>query len=264
MNHAALHDTMVSLVLISGYRALESFRTREFVQNRKPDNSLVTSADLEVDRIITAGLQRHYPAIPVLSEEGDNHAPPEDGTFFLVDPIDGTNGFANGNPQFTINIAYLENCKLLMGAVYAPAVGFLCHNDASRNVYGIRSDNLAELIMQRSTPLKRPQANANALRAVISGSAKQGSRDLDMLDGYKLSGHARASSSLKFNMLVAGEADVYARRMETSEWDTAAGHAILLASGGVVLTADGAPLTYGKPGLRNPGFIALAEGAVVS
>jgi len=262
MNYTDLHDTMVSLTLIAGYRALASFQARDFTQSRKPDNSIVTSADLEVDRIITEGLTRHFPAIPVISEEGDTHTPPADGVFFLVDPIDGTSGFASGNSEFTINIAYVEDNVPCMGVVYAPAVGSLCHNDVAKTVYGLKTDNLAELILKRSTPITRLPADPAAPRAIVSRSPSQGAIELAMLNGARLAGHLKASSSLKFNILVSGDADVYPRQMETNEWDTAAGHAILLASGGVVRTVEGAPLTYGKPGLRNPGFVASAKGMV--
>ncbi len=260
MNYADLHETMLSLTLIAGYRALVAFQTGDFTQSRKSDNSIVTSADLEANRIITEGLNRKFPAIPVISEEGTNHTPPAGGTFFLVDPIDGTNGFASGQPEFTINIAYVEDNVPSMGVVYAPAVGSLCHNDAAGAVYGLRTPNLAELILNRTTPLTRVPANPDAARAIVSRSPQQGAIELAMLDGHAVAGHLKASSSLKFNMLVAGHADIYPRKMESNEWDTAAGHAILLASGGCVQTVDGTPLTCGKPGLRNPGFIALAHG----
>jgi 3'(2'), 5'-bisphosphate nucleotidase len=76
------------------------------------------------------------------------------------------------------------------------------------------------------------------------------------LDGYRVAERRALSSSLKFGLLARGEADVYPRAGPTSEWDTAAGHAVLVAAGGTVTAFDGGPLLYGKPGYRNPGFVA--------
>ena len=264
MDYDHLHDTMVNLTLDAGMRSLEHFRSRDFTRERKADGSIVTSADLDADRIIAAGLGRKYAGIPLISEEGDTHAAPDDGRFFLVDPIDGTAGFASGNPEYTINIAYLEDNRPLIGVVYAPALGWICHNTIGMAVFSDRSIDGDRLPSGLSSCVNRMPADNGNLRAVVSRSRKRGESELAMLEDYSIIETLRASSSLKFNMLVTGEADIYPRMGNTREWDTAAGDAILRASGGSVITRTGDRLEYGKKGLLNQAFIALGKGVSVT
>lgn len=260
MDYRLLHRTMVELTLTAGKDSLVKHRSGEFTRSYKADGSIVTSADLEADRIITEGLNGAFPGIPVISEEGDNHVPPDSGCFFLVDPIDATRKFASGDPEYTINIAYVEDNFPLMGAVYAPAQGWICHNDADRNVYSQRSEDISQLEYDLAVPIVRPPVDMVNLRTIISRSLKHGEIELGMLDGYEIRGILRSASSVKFNLLVTGEADIYPRMRASNEWDTAAGDALLRASGGETRTVDGDLLVYGKPNLLNPSFYARVKG----
>jgi 3'(2'), 5'-bisphosphate nucleotidase len=173
--------------------------------------------------------------------------------FFLVDPLDGTKDFIRRGTDFTVNIALVEGGEPSLGAVYAPARGRLFAGDAAR-----RAAWTAEAEPGRPAGARRPlavRAPGERLTAVASKS-----HDTPATEAYlKACGVAERvsiGSSLKFCLLAAGEADLYPRPAPTSEWDTAAGHAVLVAAGGRVFGPDGCPLGYGKPRFFNPGFVA--------
>lgn len=234
------------------------------IQSRyKTDTSPVTEADGLAEAIILDGLRRLYPDIPIVAEEecSTGQMPSELGTrFFLVDPLDGTKEFINRRDEFTVNIALVEEGIPTAGVVYAPALGklYLGSNQTAQMFTIEASGCLGE-----GAPLK-VRARRDELVAVASRSHC----DIVTEAWLERSGvHARVSvgSSLKFCLLAEGKADVYPRLGRTMEWDTAAGHAVLLAAGGSVICLDGQSLTYGKRNqahdtdFANPHFIASGQ-----
>jgi 3'(2'), 5'-bisphosphate nucleotidase len=227
---------------------------------RKADNSPVTIADRESEEIILEGLARVAPGIAVVSEEAASAGrfPVLSETFFLVDPLDGTKPFLRREPNFTINIALIEGRRPAFGLLYAPAIPDF-YVTLARDAVGAAklapSTGAQTLADCQLTPLHTRAADPSALSALTS-QTHLNSETRRFLDRYQVVDRRALSSSLKFGLLARGEADVYPRTGPTSEWDTAAGHAILEAAGGTVLTLDGEPLLYAKPGFRNPGFVA--------
>jgi 3'(2'), 5'-bisphosphate nucleotidase len=225
----------------------------------KEDTSPVTEADLLAEAIILAGLERLAPEIPAISEErvAAGVIPPPGNRYFLIDPLDGTKEFLSRNGEFTVNIALIENDKPVLGIVFAPALPRLFW--AATETGAFEASLTAE--GQLSNPCHRRLSAAKLakgrLRAVASRSHRDG-RTEDWLKSHNISEIVCAGSSLKFCLIAAGEADVYPRFGPTMEWDTAAGHAILSAAGGKVLTEAGEALAYGKRerGFTNPSFIA--------
>ncbi len=226
----------------------------------KADNSPVTIADQESEAIILEGLARAAPGVAVVSEEAAaaGHVPAVGATFFLVDPLDGTKPFLRHEPHFTINIALIADKTPAFGLVYAPALedfyvtvgpGQAC---AARLAPSSEAHTLSACKLQ---PLRTRVPDPNCLSALVSHSHMDKATQR-FLDRYHVVERRALSSSLKFGLLARGESDIYPRAGDTSEWDTAAGHAVLAAAGGTVTTFDGAPLLYGKPGFRNPGFVA--------
>jgi 3'(2'), 5'-bisphosphate nucleotidase len=229
----------------------------------KPDASPVTSADLAAEAIILAGLKSLAPEIPVIAEEAVARGamPKAAQQFFLVDPLDGTKEFISRNGEFTVNIALIEAGQPMAGVVYAPAIG--------RLFWGEQGKGAAEMVVadpkaQEPPPAGRritaQQAVAGApIKVVASRSHRDGETDrfLASLGDCEI---VSAGSSVKFCLVASGEAQLYPRFGRTMEWDTAAGHAVLAAAGGTVVTADGVPLLYGKEaaGFANPPFIAAA------
>jgi 3'(2'), 5'-bisphosphate nucleotidase len=226
----------------------------------KADNSPVTVADQESEAIILEGLARAAPGVAVVSEEAAaaGHVPDVGATFFLVDPLDGTRPFLRHSPHFTINIALIADRRPVFGLLYAPALDDFyvtlgpAQACAARIAPASEAHGLALCGLQ---PLHTRQPDPNALSALVSHAHMDGATQR-FLDRYSTVERRPISSSLKFGLMARGEADIYPRAGPTSEWDTAAGHALLAAAGGTVTTFDGAPLLYGKPQFRNPGFVA--------
>jgi 3'(2'),5'-bisphosphate nucleotidase len=227
----------------------------EITVSHKDDSSPQTEADIRGEKAILAHLDRTYPDIPVVAEEAAaaGETPEDFGErFFLVDPLDGTKEFINRNGDFTVNIALVEQGMPVAGVVYAPARG--------RLFLGAQGLGATETQVTNGTPgatkpiAIRPRP-VEGLTVVASRSHRSPETD-DYLKDFEVADLKAAGSSLKFCVVAAGEADLYPRHGPTMEWDTAAGHAVLLAAGGTVETLDGKPLAYGKPDFRNPYFVA--------
>lgn len=246
-------DDLIEVTLKAGEIAMAIY-AREHDVAIKQDNSPVTEADLAVDDLLFPALRDHYPDIPVVTEErsATQGVMPRQGKFFLVDPIDGTKEFIKKTGEFTINIALVEDGVPVAGIVYAPAIGRLFVGDVSSGAREIDSAGHSRKIAVRGC--------GEDMTAVASRSHLTKETE-DFISQNKISDCVNAGSSLKFCLVAAGEADIYPRFGPTMEWDTAAGHAVLLAAGGQVLTCDGSPLSYGKPQFRNPYFIAASPTA---
>ena len=237
----------------------ETLRVRESGMNlrHKADSSPVTAADEAAEEIILAGLSELMPGVPVVAEEeaAAGRIPDIADTFLLVDPLDGTKSFIAGRDDFTVNIARIENGEPVVGVVFAPARGWLLAGARGAGAFQSRDGGPPE-------PVKPPSEARERLRAVASLNHRDAETDA-WLAAHGITDVVAAGSSLKLCLLATGEADVYPRFGPTMEWDIAAGHAVLAASGGRVLVAEtGEPLRYGKveTGFRNPAFIAWAAG----
>jgi 3'(2'), 5'-bisphosphate nucleotidase len=221
--------------------------------SHKADESPVTAADQAAEAIILERLARAAPGVPVVAEEAAaaGATPQVAAQFFLVDPLDGTKEFIAGRDEFTVNIALIAQGAPVLGVVGAPALGRLFAGDVSRfQAFEIRGGRDASPLALRARP--RPPGGPVAVASRSHGSPETEA----WLAAAGVAARVSIGSSLKFCLLAAGEADVYPRFGPTMEWDTAAGHAVVAAAGGEVCETDGRPLRYGKPGFRNPSFIA--------
>jgi 3'(2'), 5'-bisphosphate nucleotidase len=233
----------------------------------KEDGSPVTDADRAAEELILNDLARLSPGIVVVAEEsagviGD--ALDASQPFFLVDPLDGTKDFVRGGKDFTVNIALIRDREPVFGLIYAPVLECLYFTQGlgralSAQMPPTRGQAAEEL---EFTPMRTREPEPGRLAALASRSHMD-EKTSKLLARLKVSETQQFSSSLKFGVLADGGADLYPRLAPTSEWDTAAGHAILNAAGGVVVTEDGGPLTYGNKerGFINPGFIAWGSRA---
>ena len=254
---------MIALALDAGRVILEFYEGGADV-TLKPDASPVTSADLAAEAIILAGLEALAPEIPVIAEEAVARGaiPKASRQFFLVDPLDGTKEFISRNGEFTVNIALIEAGQPVAGVVYAPAIGRLFWGEQGKGaaVVVVADPKAAQEPPREGRRIAAQQAAAGApIKVVASRSHRDGETDrfLASLGDCEI---VSAGSSVKFCLVASGEAQLYPRFGRTMEWDTAAGHAVLAAAGGTVVTADGAPLLYGKEasGFANPPFVAAA------
>jgi 3'(2'), 5'-bisphosphate nucleotidase len=248
---------LVNLALLAGREIMAIYAT-DFCHRSKSDLSPVTEADEAAERIILAGLAKLDPATPVISEEAASagRIPQVSERFYLVDPLDGTKEFVSRNGEFTVNIALVENGVPVVGVVYAPAIKRIFWGEVANSAAGGAIADDQSTVWKKLAVRACPREGA----VVVASRSHRDSATEDYLRTVKVAKLVSAGSSLKFCLIAAGEADLYPRFGRTMEWDTAAGHAVLLAAGGKVVNTDGQPLTYGKRerDFDNPGFIASA------
>jgi 3'(2'), 5'-bisphosphate nucleotidase len=228
----------------------------------KEDASPVTAADHVAERVILEHLARLAPDVPVVAEEGvaAGQVPSIGERFFLVDPLDGTREFVSRNGEFTVNIALVEHGTPTLGVVYAPVTGALYAGDTSvPRAMRMRIDADANAGDRTAAPREsiavRVPPPPGGLIAVASRSHRDPATDA-YLTRLQITKTVSVGSALKFCLVATGEADLYPRAQSISEWDTAAGHAIVVAAGGRVTDARGGALRYGKRGFRSGAFVA--------
>ncbi len=226
----------------------------EFAVQHKSDDSPLTLADLESQRLILEGLAALTPKLPVLSEESAQAPWTERRGWqdlWVVDPLDGTREFVKRNGEFTINIALISQHEPVLGVVAAPAQQVVYWG--AKGVGAFRKRGLDAPTAIHVAPVARP------LRVVGSRShaGAQTAAYLERLGAHVISG---IGSSLKFCLLAEGSADLYPRFGPTSEWDTAAGQAVLESAGGQVTRLDGHRLRYNcRESLVNADFVAFSD-----
>jgi 3'(2'), 5'-bisphosphate nucleotidase len=229
--------------------AIGAIVRRGFEVEAKSDRSPVTEADRAAELIILAALSKAAPGVPVIAEEevAAGRIPAHEDTFFLVDPLDGTKEFVRGGDDYTVNIALVMDRSPRLGVVFAPASGRL-HGGLVGSGAWVDEGHGRRPIHTRGRP-EEPVAVAS------KSHFTQGTADY-LAQAVGVCRHVSIGSSLKFCLVAEAEADIYPRLSPTSEWDTAAGHAVLLAAGGRVDDPDGAPLEYGKRTFLNRAFVA--------
>ena len=228
----------------------------------KPDGSSVTSADEASETVILEALARLLPGVTTVSEEAAARAAPGalGASFVLVDPLDGTREFLAGRDEFAVNLAIIGNNIPIAGIIAAPARGLLW-----RGVAGIGAERLR---LEAGATTGKPEAIRTRAWPTQAAVATVSRSHLDAATEAFLAKLAPAKrelcgSSIKFCKIAQGEADIYPRLSPTSEWDIAAGQAVLAAAGGSVTMPDGGPLAYGRAaaGFRVPAFMAWGDPA---
>ena len=243
-----------AIAIEAGKKIMEIYALTDFsaITDFKADNSPLTLADKEANKIIEEGLKKLTPDIPIISEEGKDI--PYDvrkdwKEFWLIDPLDGTKEFIKRNGEFTVNIALIQNNTTVMGTIYAPAFDALYYGDKATGAYKTEKGITEKLTVKTSKD-----------KIVAVGSRSHGApEELEIQKKYGVTDTITSGSSLKFCLLAEGKADVYYRHGPTSEWDIAAGQAILEAAGGRVLKPDMTKFTFNKTTLLNGSFLALGS-----
>lgn len=249
-DYLRLLDDIAEAAREAGEAILDIVR-RGFEVEAKRDSSPVTEADRAAELIILGALARAAPGVPVIAEEevAAGRIPTHDRTFFLVDPLDGTKEFVRGGDDYTVNIGLIEEGSPTLGVVFAPA---------TRRLHGGCVGMSAWVDDNHGRRDIRTRPRGDQLTAVASKSHLN-QATIDYLgDAVGNCGYVAVGSSLKFCIVAEGAADIYPRASPTSEWDTAGGHAVLLAAGGLVDAPDGSPLRYGKPAFLNRAFVATS------
>ena len=251
-----LLEQVAGIARAAGVEILEVYASGDVAATAKADASPLTLADLRAHALIVARLAELTPGVPVLSEEAAATPFSERSgwqRYWLVDPLDGTREFLARNGQFTVNIALIEGHSPALGVVHVPVTDTTYLGQPGRGAWrghaGVPAESI-RVALRSASPLR-----------VVGSRSHRG----DSLDGFlaRSGPHELVAigSSLKFCLVAEGAADVYPRLGPTSEWDTAAAHAVLAAAGGTVSQLDGAPLAYNtRAELLNPHFVAYGPG----
>jgi len=245
-----LLDELAYAAREAGEAILEVVR-RGFEVESKHDTSPVTEADRAAELIILAALARAAPDVPVIAEEevAAGRIPAHGDTYFLVDPLDGTKEFIRGGDDYTVNIGLIEGGTPKLGVVFAPATGRLHGGIVGQGAW----------LDEGNGPMPIETRARGDLTTAVASKSHLNQATIDYLEAAVGNcGYVSVGSSLKFCIVAEGKADIYPRAAPTSEWDTAAGHAVLLAAGGLVDGADGEALRYGKPAFLNRAFVATS------
>ena len=262
---AHLPHPLLAPVIALAHRAGEAilpFWRADVAVTSKSDDSPVTAADLAAHNVLLDGLTALDPSIPVLSEE-DANIPQSVRAgwtrWWLVDPLDGTKEFISGSEEFTVNVALIENGRVVFGVVSMPTNGRCYYGGAGLGAW--RAD--ADVIVPISVRSQPPEGEALVVVASRRHSSPEQER---LLTGLEASMGAlqltSVGSSLKFCLLAEGAADCYPRLAPTSQWDTAAAQGVLEGAGGVLLQLDGEPFSYpARESLLNDSFLALPANA---
>ena len=250
LDHKRLLKALVVAARAAGAEILKLVEAG-FEIETKHDESPVTVCDRAAEHIILEFIRQAAPGVPVIAEEevAAGRIPEHGDTYFLVDPLDGTKEFVRGGEDYTVNIGLIAGGKPILGVVYQPACDKLWAGLVGEGAF-------LEAEGERKPIHCRPLGEQRA--AVASKSHFTQSTADYLAEAIGLCDHVSVGSSLKFCIVAEGKADIYPRLSPTSEWDTAAGHAVLLAAGGRVDGLDGTPLEYGKKAFLNPGFCATA------
>lgn len=252
LSHVELIAKQAGDAIMQVYNAAGQITVQE-----KEDLSPVTEADLIAQHVIVSQLSQLNLLWPVLSEESalpSFYRRYQWDTYWLVDPLDGTQEFIHRQPEFTVNIALIQQGVPILGVVHAPVTG--------QSYVGAKEVGAFRVLGQQREKIT---TRATQLPLTVVASRRHGTDALtEMLDGLeKHTGPhqlAQMGSSLKICLIAEGKADFYPRLAPTCEWDTAAAQAVLEAAGGVIVTKDGQPLRYNtKDDIKNPHFFAMGQ-----
>ncbi|MDO8907085.1 MAG: 3'(2'),5'-bisphosphate nucleotidase CysQ [Pseudohongiella sp.] len=264
-----LLQTVEQIAVLAGQQILEVYHRPGVPEvSNKTDNSPLTEADLRAHQTIVEELVRISPGLPILSEEDADisfEKRRQWSEYWLVDPLDGTKEFISGNGEFTVNIALIRNGQPVLGVVHVPVLACTYLGIIEGTLQSAWYSTVgAEWRRLRVMGLPAPgQWHEHVLKVVAS--RRHGAGELENLlarwrkkfAGMEL---VNMGSSLKICLIAEGRADIYPRFAPTSEWDTAAAHAVLKAAGGDIVDTSLLPLLYNqKESLLNPSFFAIAD-----
>ena len=240
-------ENLISSFHEAGNISLE-LRKKGLKKEIKKDNTPVTNGDIEVNNLITSKIKKITPDIPIVSEESSTNKLNENlKTFWLIDPIDGTNDYINDKDEFTINAGLIINNTPEVGLIYAPAKKRLFYTFNEGKCFELTNNKEKKLNCKKITKKGEIKAvsYSNKLKPIIEGWHKK----------FKVTEHVKMKSSLKFCVIATGEYDLYVAEPRACEWDIAAGHAIVKNAGGIISDFENKKILYGKKDFKNSSLI---------
>tara|TARA_B100001093_G_scaffold396705_1_gene383849 strand:- start:212 stop:982 length:771 start_codon:yes stop_codon:yes gene_type:complete len=251
MNLKSIVNSLIDTFIFAGEVSI-NLRKQGLIKKIKSDNTPVSNGDLEVNKIITQKISEITPNIPIVSEETiDNKENTELKDFWLVDPIDGTYDYINDLDEFTINAGLIIDRKPVAGLINVPA--------KNRMFYSYGDDLAFELKNGKETKLNGLHSINQTSIKFVSYSNKIKPEIEKIYKKIGVNDHILMKSSLKFCVVATGEYDGYVAEPRACEWDIAAGHAILIHSGGTITDFDNNPILYGKKNFKNPSLILKSK-----
>lgn len=261
-------ETAINAALHAGNEILKIYNSEDFEINTKTDKSPVTAADINSNnKIIEFLLDTEIPFVSEESNILEYDKRKNQNIFWLIDPLDGTKEFINRNGEFTVNIALIENGKPVAGVIYAPVLKELYFSHLSvgafkiENIFVVKNQifSLDDLLtLAAKLPSKEKRENLIVISSKSHITPENEAYIKKLSEKHPDIKTISKGSSLKICILAEGKADIYPRFGLTSEWDTAAGHAILKAAGGNVFNAKTHDeIYYNKENILNPYFIAV-------
>ena len=245
-----LLECLLDLMIKANRAIMEVYEKPNTNIDIKDDKTPVTKADLAANRILTDSLKELFPLIPIVSEEDKSSLkiPKTNKVFWLIDPLDGTKEFIKKNDEFTCNLALIENNVSTLGFVSIPVKGLIYYGGKEFGSKLInKNKTISEVKYKKVSGISRVVASKSHLNKETKEFINDIKGEIELI---------QAGSSLKFIKIAEGLADIYPRLALTSEWDTAAAHAILEGAGGKVLQLNGKDIIYRKENILNPFFIA--------
>ena len=239
--------SLIDTFLFAGKKCLD-IRDEGLKTEYKEDNTPVTNGDIEVNRILINKLNKTTPNVPLVSEESTSNKTNNNlTTFWLIDPIDGTYDYVNNRDEFTINAALIVNKLPIVGLIYAPAKKRMFYTYNEGHSFEIINNNEVKLNCKKKTKIDQIKA--------VHYSDKLKPEIFKLHQKYGVTEHHRMKSSLKFCVIASSEYDIYISEPRASEWDIAAGHAILQNAGGIVTDFENNQIKYGKKDFKNSSLI---------
>ena len=240
-------DKLLETFFSAGELSL-TLRSKGLKTEYKEDNTPVSNGDIEVNNIITSKIKSLTPDMPIVSEESSenkNNSKLKD--FWLIDPIDGTYDYVNNKDEFTLNAGLILDKKPVLGLIYAPAKKRMFYTYDLGESYEIFNNKKIKLDCSKKTKVNQIKAihYSNKLDPIIDNYHKK----------FGVTEFTRMKSSLKFCVIATSEYDIYISEPRASEWDIAAGHAILQNAGGLITDFDNNQIFYGKKNFKNPSLI---------
>ena len=252
---------LLKIVRQAGIEILSVYsHTNNYNVSYKEDNSPITEADRLANNLIVDALKKLPSNLPILSEESEDVPFSERESwedYWLIDPLDGTREFIRRNGEFTVNIALVRNGVPEMGAVHVPVSGVTYLGKRGEGAWRVEQDDIVKEIHSRK--LEPPYG----FLKIVASRSHHNDPLVNLIQDISKEIQVEVvsmGSSLKICLLAEGEADLYPRLAPTCEWDTAAAHAVLKASGGEIFNTAFQPLKYNKKtDLFNPHFFAVAD-----
>ncbi len=250
-------ELIIKILHDAGKVIMQYYIDDNYNAQKKSDNSPITSADLDSDKIITSGLRKLFPYTPIISEESGSHDYNDRKNhkeLWLLDPLDGTREFVNKTGDFSINLALINDQKPILGIIYIPLTHEVYVGLKGKGSYRISSKGEKRNLSVNSFSLSQPGVRIVTSRHHLDQHTQH---SINQLNNPKI---IAAGGALKFLKIASGEADYYPRMISIMEWDTAAGQIIIEEAGGQLIDIETSkPLIYNKPNLKNPYFLASGK-----